>query len=359
MEYKLTGLENIATPALVFYKEVIKENIALAIKIAASPSRIRSHVKSHKTVEVAKMQMKAGIVKFKTATIAETEMLAMEGFADLMLAYPLVGVNIARFIALVQKYHKTKFSAITDDPAMVETISAVAKAADVTINLLVDVDPGMHRTGIDFSHAAELFRKIDTTPNLHAMGFHVYDGHNHDKDFELRSKNAKVVYDRSIAIKKELEAEGKTIETIVLGGTPSFPCHAQFSNNNGIFEPGVELSPGTCFLQDYSYQNNLPDIPFKPAALLVTRVVSKPNGKLAFDIGYKAVASDPLPDNRAHLIKPVKNQLEPIPFTFVMQNEEHLVLDVPNIKAAVGDLFYAIPTHICPTSALYEEILVA
>jgi D-serine deaminase-like pyridoxal phosphate-dependent protein len=346
--YNLKNIENIATPALVFYKDIIKENIAMAIRtVAGDPARIRSHVKSHKTVEIPQMQLAQGMTKFKTATIAETEMLAMEGFTDLMLAYTIVGANIDRFITLVQKYPKTKFSTIADNADVVEAISAAATKAGVTINLLVDVDAGLHRTGIAFEKAAELFRKIYTTPSLHAMGFHMYDGHIHDSDLGVRRAKSREAYDKIIAIRAELEAEGKTVETMVLGGTPTFPCYAEYSAG----ERGTELSPGTCFLQDHGYQSNYADMPFVPAALLLMRVISKTGDNLTFDLGYKAVASDPAPDQRLRLVGQ--------DFTFVMQNEEHLVLNLPNTQAKVGDIFYAIPTHICPTAALYEEILVA
>jgi D-serine deaminase-like pyridoxal phosphate-dependent protein len=351
LQYELKSLEDIATPALVYYKGLIKENIDLAIRAAGDVSRLRPHIKSHKTVEIPRMQLEAGITKFKTATIAETEMLAANGFKDIVLAYPLVGANIARFAKLVKAYPDSRLSALTDCPDMVAQISRSAESQGVTIRLLVDIDAGMHRTGISFDQTAALYRQIAASKNLQAVGLHVYDGHNHfDKIPAVRENNAKQYYAAAMKIKNELEKERFAVDMLIMGGTPPFPFYAKL--------PDVELSPGACFLNDYGYGNKFEDIPFRFAAVLLTRVISAPAGFLTTDLGYKAVASDPAADNRARLVRPKGGELQFINFKFQGQNEEHWMLEA-DIDARPGDVLYAIPTHICPTSALYEEILVA
>ena len=117
--------------------------------------------------------------------------------------------------------------------------------------------------------------------------------------------------------------------------------------------PGVECSPGTTVLYDNSYLTRYPDLPFIPAALLLTRVISHPGpGRLCVDLGYKAVASDPPAGKRCKLLN--VPDYEPI-----LQNEEHFVIETPAAERfAPGDEVYAVPTHICPTCAMHKEAYV-
>src|SRR6266436_9377518 len=115
--YVLHDASALFTPALLFYKELIRRNIAHALTIAGSPSRLRPHVKTHKTREIVRLQLDAGITKHKCATIAEAEMLAQCGVPDVFLAYNMVGPNCARLAKLIQGYPRTHFSVTVDHPA--------------------------------------------------------------------------------------------------------------------------------------------------------------------------------------------------------------------------------------------------
>src|SRR5439155_25465004 len=135
---------------------------------------------------------------------------------------------------------------------------------------------------------------------------------------------------------------------VVAGGTPTFPIHARMDF------PGLECAPGTCFLHDYGYGSRFVDLaPFVPAALLLTRVISRPTpNRVTFDLGYKAVASDPPAGKRCAL-------LDVPDYEAVLQNEEHLVIETSaaaNFKP--GDVVYAMPTHICPTVAMHKSAYV-
>jgi D-serine deaminase-like pyridoxal phosphate-dependent protein len=129
---------------------------------------------------------------------------------------------------------------------------------------------------------------------------------------------------------------------VVAGGSPSFPIHAK--------RTGVELSPGTTLLWDFNNRRNYPDMNFENAAFLLTRVVSKPaKGLLCFDLGHKAVASE-MPHPRVQL-QGLENA------EFVGHSEEHLVVKVDNWQEIqVGDTYLGIPSHICPTVALYDHV---
>jgi D-serine deaminase-like pyridoxal phosphate-dependent protein len=133
------------------------------------------------------------------------------------------------------------------------------------------------------------------------------------------------------------------VERIVAGGTPTFPIYAELDI------PGLECSPGTCVLHDHGYGTKFTELGMQPAALLLTRVISRPTpDRVTFDLGYKSVASDPPLDNRLRLVDVPEARL-------VLHSEEHLVVETPAAdRYRPGDVAYAIPTHICPTVALHQ-----
>src|SRR6202042_3504322 len=134
--------------------------------------------KTHKLSQILDLEMQQGIKKFKAATIAEAEMCAADGAPDVLLAYQPVGPNVRRMVALVQKFPGTKFSCLADNRATVSALSSAAASAGVTLDVFLDVNVGMNRTGIvPGPEAAEVYRAISSSPGLHAAGLHAYDGH--------------------------------------------------------------------------------------------------------------------------------------------------------------------------------------
>ncbi|HEY1065412.1 MAG TPA: D-TA family PLP-dependent enzyme, partial [Pirellulales bacterium] len=143
------------------------------------------------------------------------------------------------------------------------------------------------------------------------------------------------------AFRERLAEAGLPVSRIVAAGSPSFPVHARHDER--------EVSPGTTVFWDHNYGARYPEAGFEPAALVLGRVVSKPApNRVCLDLGSKALSADtPLP--RAHFLN-----LPPV--TAVMQSEEHLVLEFAGADDwPVGSVVYAVPFHICPTVALYDE----
>lgn len=342
--YAIADASAIYSPALVFYRDLIRRNIARMIEIAGDASRLRPHAKTHKTREIVGMELEAGIAKHKCATIAEAEMLAGCGVQDILLAYPLVGPNCGRLAKLAQKYPDCRFAVVADHAEPARALSEEMKRAGRTVDVLLDLDVGQHRTGIAAGpEAAALYQFIGQQPGLRAAGFHVYDGHNHQEPREERETAVRALLEPVSRLRADLAKNGLPVPQIVLGGTPTFTIFAQLDL------PGAELSPGTCVLHDHSYGSRFRDMDFTPAALLLTRVISKPAGnRLTLDLGYKAVASDPPGEKRCLLLN--------VPdYRFVLQNEEHLVVETPAAdRFAPGAEIYAVPYHICPTVALHR-----
>lgn len=347
--YAIRNIDAIYSPALVFFKDLIRKNITEVIRLAGSPTKLRPHVKTHKTREIAAMELEAGITKHKCATLAEAEMLAQANAPDVLIAYPMVGPNNDRLARLMKKYPKTRFSALVDHPMSMAALGQVMSAAGLTLDVLIDLDVGQHRTGIPAGNEAiALYEQIAKTPGLRPDGFHVYDGHNHQVESAERETAVTDLLAPVFAMRKTLEGKGVPVPRLVCGGTPTYAVWAKMNF------PGLECSPGTFVLYDNGYGQKFADLKgLTPAALLVTRVISRPSPtRTTLDLGYKAVASDPPAGKRVTLLDVPEH-------TAVLQNEEHLVIETtsPN-DMTPGDVVFAIPTHVCPTCAMHQRAYV-
>jgi len=294
--YQLDNEKEVPSPGLLIYRERIVENIDRMLAVVAGDvSRLRPHIKTHKIPEIVALHIERGITRFKCATVAEAEMLATAGAADILLAYQPVGPNVHRLLQLIERVPQATFSVLVDNQSSIREISGAASNANVKLDTLLDIDCGMHRTGVlPENRAAELYASIASSAGLRPAGLHAYDGHLHESDAALRSRNCELAFAPVLALRAELRKQGLPVPRIVAGGTPTFRFHAQR-------DPEVDCSPGTCVLWDYGYSSRLPDLDFLHAALVLTRVVSKPGrNRLCLDLGHKAIASEN-PHPRVHL----------------------------------------------------------
>ena len=195
--------------------------------------------------------------------------------------------------------------------------------------------------------AIRLYASIHDSDGLNANGLHCYDGHHHQPSEKERRAGVDELWSRVNAFRDKLLAADLPVPRVVAGGTPSFPMYAR------IDDPAIECSPGTCLLQDAGYGGNYADLNFTPAALILTRCISRPTpDRVTFDLGSKAVASDP-PNGHRVTFPDLPDAVA------VLQNEEHLVLETKSAdRFEPGDTLLAIPTHICPSTALHKEVTV-
>lgn len=341
--YAISDVDAVPTPALAVYPERIRENIRRMIAIAGGPAKLRTHAKTHKMAEVARLQLDAGITKFKCATLAEAEMLGRCDAPDVLLAFAPVGPNIKLFIRLIDAFRRTKFSALANDADAIRALSQALTAAGKTISVYLDVDNGLGRTGVapDDDRATGLYRLLHESPGLRAGGLHVYDGQIREPELAARAAACDAAFAPVEALRAELGRQDLPVPNVIVGGTPTFPIHAR--------RPGVECSPGTCLFSDAGYSERYADLGFLHAAVVLTRVVSKPGrGRITLDLGYKAISAD-TPPPRVRLFGLTDAQV-------AIQSEEFLTLETSRAdEFRVGDLFYGVPLHICPTVALHAE----
>ena len=348
--FRLQDEAAIPSPALLLFRDRIEHNLRLMIEIAGGPGRLRPHVKTHKLGQLVARQLELGITKFKASTIAEAEMCADAGAPDVLLAFPQAGPNIARLCELALRFPKTSFSVVADCAHTINStphggLSQIAQRAGVTLGVMLDLDCGMHRTGVaPGDEAVELYKLIATSPALRPAGLHAYDGHIHEPAPAARRAMCEEAFAPVLALRAKLESLGLPVPALVAGGTPTFPIHAAHTDR--------ECSPGTTVLWDFGYGDKFPDLTFQHAAVLLTRVVSKPApDRLTLDLGYKSVASES-PHPRVRF-------LERPDAVAVMHSEEHLVIETPRAgEFAVGAVLHGIPRHICPTVAMHAEALI-
>lgn len=330
------------TPALIIDQDMVERNIQKAIDYAGGVDRLRPHVKTHKLLEVARLQMAAGIYKFKCATIPEAEMLGMAEAQDVLIAYPVQGPKIKRAIALMKKYPATHFSVLVDNMNTANQINEVAKKEERVVDVFIDLNNGQFRTGITLEQVPDLVTQCKQLAQLRIIGLHCYDGHIRMSSLEERTEACRSAFEPVQHLRIQLQKTLGRDLTLVAGGSPSFSVHRIYHD--------VECSPGTFIFWDQRYGEDYPELEFEKAAVLATRVISKLNEHTyCLDLGHKSVASE-MPFPRATF-------LHDETFQQIGHSEEHLVLKSTQADTlAAGELLLAHPYHICPTVALHDQV---
>ena len=349
--YIINDIESLDTPALVVYPERVKQNITILKSMIDDVTRLRPHAKTYKNKEITFLMLGAGIKKFKCATIAEAEMLAICKAPDVLLAYQPVGPKLKRFVKLLKTYPDTKFSCLVDNIKAAVEISAAAIKNKVVIKVYIDLNVGQNRTGVAPGKIVEtqnvaslLYVDCNLLPGIKPVGLHAYDGHIHDADLNNRTEKCDAGFELVSKLQADLIHKGYHEPVIIAGGSPTFPIHSKRKH--------IECSPGTFVYWDKGYQSMLKEQPFLTSALIISRVISLPDEtKLCLDVGHKSVAAENELNKRIYFLNATE-------LVMVGQSEEHLVVDAgKGHKYKVGDVLYGLPYHICPTVALYERAI--
>lgn len=340
--YTINHVDTLDSPALVVYKDQVQRNIQNVLTMVNKVSQLRPHVKTNKMAEVCRMMMDADIRKFKAASIAEAEMLGMVGAEDVILAYQPVKPKFLRLLNLVKAYPNTKYSCLADNSHSLKMFSAIASEAGISMDVFIDLNVGMNRTGIKPTAAYSLFQELKSLSGIEFKGFHAYDGHIRDYELADRIAHCERDFKEVEELRLKIQQSEHFLPLLVAGGSPTFAIHSVRQH--------TECCPGTFIFWDKGYHDALPEQDFHYAALVLTRVISLPDeSKICIDLGHKSIASEN--DLQRRVYFPDHPELKPF-----AQNEEHMVIEVGeehNFK--VGDVLYALPIHVCPTVALYDR----
>lgn len=329
------------TPALAIYPAIVRHNIQCMIRaLGGEPSRWRPHLKTVKLEAMMKLVVDAGVTTAKCATTLELLTACRSGFSDVLVAYPHSGRNAQRVASIAAEFPGVRISALVESDAQVEQWTGTA------VELFIDINPGMNRTGIERDHP-EAIRQVAfriRSEGLVFRGLHFYDGNSTEPDFAERTQRAQARYAELLGVASFLENAGIPVPEIVTAGTPALPCVIPYEPLwKGSFRH--QVSPGTVVYNDSSSLKQLPaEYGFQPAVIVISRVISHPKtGVVTCDAGHKSVSVDSGVPNCLVLGHPGLEAQKP--------SEEHLPFALRDSSPApgIGDALYLLPRHVCPT----------
>ena len=351
-------LTTIPTPRVVVDPSRLRANISAMQDLASRAGvRLRPHAKTHKSPAIARWQVEAGAVGICCAKLGEAEVFAAAGIADIRLPYPINPSNADRVLSLL---HQTRLSIVVDSLDVAREWSARMLAAGRRLEVLVKVDVGFHRCGVnpDAPAVVDTIRQVADLSGLQFLGLLSHAGHGYGAG---SVEEMRAIADREIQILKGLASQLKDkavpVDEISVGATPT----ARFITAQ---RGATEMRPGNYVFFDRT-QVGLESARLDQCALhVVAMVVSRPSpARVIFDAGSKVLTSDGLRgfgQQAGHgLVFPSLEAAIPDPSIVIERlSEEHGVARVqPSCPLRIGDRVRILPNHSCPVVNLTDEIL--
>ena len=329
---------DIPTPALVIDVAAMERNIRrMAEYFSAGPCRLRPHFKAHKTPEIARRQLAAGSCTGLTcATVSEAE-IAADLCGDLLIANEPVGPGKCERVAALAR--RVAITVAVDSTAGLAAIDAAARGAGVTIGVLVDLNVGQTRCGVEpGSDAVSLARRVASAKGVALRGLMGYEGHLVGlPDRAEREARTRLAMAGLVETARMLRADGLPCDVVSAGGTGTYDISGRV---DGI----TEIQAGSYVLMDTDYGQL--DVPFEQAFWALGTVISRPvPGRCVADCGHKAMTKD-------HGYPAVRDLAGA---SVVMLNDEHATISVPpECRIQIGDRVYLRPSHTDPTINLHD-----
>ncbi len=341
------ALHELSTPAVLVDLDVLERNIArMADRARAAGVRLRPHAKTHKVVEIARMQLRAGAAGLSVAKTSEAEVFVAAGVDDLFVAYPVVGPDKARrLLALAER---ARIAVGVDSEEGARTLGDVFRAAGRHLDVLLKVDVGYHRVGVPPDRAVEMAGRIADEPGLRLRGLFTHAGHGYLAGDPSALATVAIAEGETLArVAQEARAVGLPIEEVSVGSTPTaframaVPGVTECRPGNYVYHDASQVALGTCPLADC-------------ALTVLATVVSVPARERAVvDAGSKTLSSDPLrPRPGGHgLILGRRSRIQRL-------SEEHGAIDVePGESFRVGERVRILPNHACVVANLHDRVL--
>jgi 3-hydroxy-D-aspartate aldolase len=333
------------TPVLVIDRDALQRNILAMASFARSNGlALRPHAKTHKSVEIAKLQVEAGAVGVCCAKLGEAEALADGGIGSILITSPVVTPQaIERLAALHARMPDLRV--VADNPENVDAIAVALKGTAKPLPVVVDIDPGIRRTGVASPEAAlALAERIRSRASLRFAGVQYYCGvQQHIEGFADRRA---AIEDRTAYLREvveRLKAAGMAPEVVTGGGTGTHAIDAAL----GVL---TELQAGSYVFMDRQYNDcdlRGEGAPFETSLFVDARVISANSASMAtIDSGFKALSTDGG--------SPTIISGAPASAMFVFMGDEHGALIAPDHPFRIGDLVTLAVPHCDPTVNLYD-----
>lgn len=341
----------IETPCVVVNMDKVEQNLErMAAVSKKSGCKLRPHVKTHKMPALAKLQMHYGACGITVAKLSEAETMADYGLSDIFMAYPLIGKE--RITRAMELGKKIRLICAVDCFESAEKISQICSSEGYTMEVRLEVDTGMHRSGIPYALAQEEAKKIASLPGISLQGIFTFRGMIFDGEIDADRRKCGIQEGRLMAeLADQMRMAGIPIEDVSVGSTPTAEFCAEV--------PGVtEIRPGTYIFQDMMQVNTGVCGMENVAAEVWTQVVSSCKPEVTvIDCGCKSIATDVAQGVPPYYLKGFGHVIGHSEFTFARLSEEHGMLHKSgNSDVKVGDILRIIPNHICPTVNLYDEV---
>jgi D-serine deaminase-like pyridoxal phosphate-dependent protein len=340
-------IDEIETPAVLVDLDVLERNIArMAGRSEKHGVRLRPHAKTHKVLEIAERQIRAGAAGLSLAKTSEAEVFAAAGFSDLFVAFPVVGADKGR--RLLTLGDRVRLAVGVDSEEGAQTLAEVFRAAGRRLDVLLKVDVGYGRVGVRPEQARDQARRIADLPGLRLRGLFTHAGQAYAGERPEAVAKVGEHEGRTLArTAEEIRSAGLPVEEVSVGSTPT-AAHAmavrgvtECRPGNYVFHDLTQVSLGTCGIEDC-------------ALTVLATVVSVPApGRAVLDAGSKTLSSDPLrPRPGGHgLILGRRSRIQAL-------SEEHGVVGVePEESFRVGERVRILPNHACVVANLHDRLL--
>ncbi|GGF48503.1 alanine racemase [Azorhizobium oxalatiphilum] len=333
--------DEVDTPALVLDLDAFEANLdTMAKLLAPTGAKLRAHAKTHKSAVIAKLQMARGAVGQCVQKVGEAEALAHAGIGDILVSNEVVSPRKLARLAALSSIARVQVCA--DDPAMVPVLESVAEAAGVRLSVLVEIEVGARRCGLEAgAPAGELAAHIAASKHLSFGGLQAYfGGAQHKRQPEERRLAiafAGACVERTL---EELKKRKLDCPIVGGGGTGTFLHEA----TSGLWN---EIQAGSYAFMDADYARNVEPPPFRHALFVLAQVMSAPAGagRAVVDAGHKAAPIDsgfPQVFARPDL-------------AYIGASDEHGVIEARDGTLPVlGEKLRLIPGHCDPTVDRYD-----
>jgi D-serine deaminase-like pyridoxal phosphate-dependent protein len=349
--YSLANPDQIPTPRLLIFRDRVERNLQKmrnyleAIAPGSGFRHLCPHIKTNKSTMLTSWMVHSGVGYFK-ATMREVDLAISAGAKDVFTAYPLLAHEARALAQKIKKHQESAFHVQIGCEAHAKILAQIGAEEKIKWSYFLDIDVGMHRTGMRPEQVLQLFDEISQNSNFSFAGLHGYDGHNHFAQASERRQESQKSMACLIGLARKFRARKIRVPRIMAAGSPAYRFDLEILSAEVPAETLVQVSPGTWILWDSDYEALAPG-EYEIAAVILAQVmdVNAPH-RFTLNLGHKRWAAE-----RGPLQLFSRPNLKVVSFS-----EEHTVLEHPAEESyEVGDYVLIVPRHVCPTVNLYED----